>query len=140
MLIRRLAVKEQEMQDYIIQINVLKAAQTPTQSQLRNTLIDPAVNIFIQKLKAELQSTRVRLEDTKKELEALKFTPDSTTGKRLMAKCRQLYQENEDLGRMTSNGRLAKLENDLALQRNYSELVKKSQMGELTSHSQCKPK
>ncbi len=54
----------------------------------------------------------------------------SNTGKRLMAKCRLLYQENEELGRMISSGRLAKLEGDLALQRNFSEEMKKSQSGE----------
>jgi hypothetical protein len=48
-----------------------------------------------------------------------------------MAKCRLLYQENEELGRMISSGRLAKLEGDLALQRNFSEEMKKSQSGEL---------
>ena len=53
----------------------------------------------------------------------------SNTGKRLMAKCRLLYQENEELGRMISSGRLAKLEGDLALQRNFSEEMKKSQSG-----------
>nr|CAD7414306.1 unnamed protein product [Timema cristinae] len=52
---------------------------------------------------------------------------DSNTGKRLMAKCRLLYQENEDLGRMISSGRLAKLEGELALQKSFSEEVKKSQ-------------
>ena len=46
-----------------------------------------------------------------------------------MAKCRLLYQENEELGRMISSGRLAKLEGDLALQRNFSEEMKKSQSG-----------
>ena len=46
-----------------------------------------------------------------------------------MAKCRLLYQENEDLGRMISSGRLAKLEGELALQRNFSEEMKKSQSG-----------
>lgn len=51
----------------------------------------------------------------------------SNTGKRLMAKCRLLYQENEELGKMISSGRLAKLEGDLALQRNFSEEMKKSQ-------------
>lgn len=66
------------------------------------------------------------------ELSAWKFTPDSNTGKRLMAKCRLLYQENEELGRMTSNGRMAKLEGDLALQKSFSEEVKKSQSGEFT--------
>ncbi|KAH9382213.1 hypothetical protein HPB48_000584 [Haemaphysalis longicornis] len=53
--------------------------------------------------------------------------PRSNTGKRLMAKCRLLYQENEELGKMTSSGRMAKLEGDLALQRNFSEEMKKSQ-------------
>lgn len=47
-----------------------------------------------------------------------------------MAKCRLLYQENEELGRMISSGRIAKLEGELALQKSYSEEVKKSQSGE----------
>lgn len=126
-LVRRLAVKEQEIQDYAIQITELKAAQAPGPTALRNTLLDPAVNILFQKLKDELQATRARLEETQNELSAWKFTPDSNTGKRLMAKCRLLYQENEELGKMTSNGRLAKLEGDLALQKSFSEEVKKSQ-------------
>ncbi|KAG4071910.1 hypothetical protein HA402_006071 [Bradysia odoriphaga] len=126
-LVRRLAVKEQEIQDYAIQITELKAAQAPGPTALRNSLLDPAVNILFQKLKDELQATRARLEETQNELSAWKFTPDSNTGKRLMAKCRLLYQENEELGKMTSNGRLAKLEGDLALQKSFSEEVKKSQ-------------
>lgn len=52
---------------------------------------------------------------------------DSNTGKRLMAKCRLLYQENEDLGKLTSNGRLAKLEGDLALHKSFCGELKKSQ-------------
>lgn len=112
------------------QITEYKGAQVPTQAALRNALLDPAVNLLVQKLRAELQTTRARLEDTQNELSAWKFTPDSNTGKRLMAKCRLLYQENEELGRMTSNGRMAKLEGDLALQKSFSEEVKKSQSGE----------
>lgn len=46
-----------------------------------------------------------------------------------MAKCRLLYQENEELGKMISSGRLAKLEGELALQKNFSEEMKKSQSG-----------
>lgn len=57
------------------------------------------------------------------------FLADSNTGKRLMAKCRLLYQENEDLGKMTSNGRLSMLQSDIALQKSFSEEVKKSQSG-----------
>lgn len=46
-----------------------------------------------------------------------------------MAKCRLLYQENEELGKVVSSGRVAKLENELALQKNFGEEVKKSQTG-----------
>lgn len=46
-----------------------------------------------------------------------------------MAKCRLLYQENEELGNMISSGRIAQLEGQLALQNGFSEKVKKSQSG-----------
>lgn len=91
------------------------------------------MNVLILRLKQELTSTKARLEETQNELSAWKFTPDSNTGKKLMAKCRLLHQENEDLGRMTSSGRIAKLEGDLALQKSFSEEVKKSQSGTQTA-------
>ncbi|XP_011647106.1 pre-mRNA-splicing regulator female-lethal(2)D isoform X2 [Pogonomyrmex barbatus] len=126
-LVRRLASKEQELQEYINQITEMKTTQAPSAAALRSTLLDPAVNILIQKLRQELITTKSKLEDTQNELSAWKFTPDSNTGKRLMAKCRLLYQENEELGRMIASGRIAKLEGELALQKSFSEEVKKSQ-------------
>ena len=94
----RLTVKEQELQEMVSQIAELKAAQAPSTAALRNTLIDPAVNLVIQKLTKECDALKKQAEEARDELAAWKFTPDSATGKRLMAKCRQLYQENEDLG------------------------------------------
>nr|SVE74509.1 EOG090X0FYD [Daphnia barbata] len=126
-LLMRLNTKEQEIQDLIVQIQELKASQAGNSSSLRSSLLDPAVNVLIQHLRRELEKSKSALEETQNELSAWKFTPDSNTGKRLMAKCRLLYQENEELGRMISSGRLAKLEGDLALQRNFSEEMKKSQ-------------
>lgn len=154
-LVRRLAAKEQEIQDYVVsyhfetsigkhpliykhkciltcyffqsQITELKSSHASLNG--RPSLLDPAVNVLILRLKQELTSTKTRLEETQNELSAWKFTPDSNTGKKLMAKCRLLHQENEDLGRMTSSGRIAKLEGDLALQKSFSEEVKKSQSG-----------
>ncbi|XP_071438769.1 pre-mRNA-splicing regulator WTAP-like isoform X1 [Hetaerina americana] len=126
-LVRRLATKEQEMQEYASQIAEFKAGQTAGSSALRSALLDPAVNLLMQSLRNELVATKTRLEETQNELSAWKFTPDSNTGKRLMAKCRLLYQENEELGRMISSGRLAKLEGELALQKRFSDEVKKSQ-------------
>nr|CAG4650566.1 EOG090X0FYD [Sida crystallina] len=126
-LLMRLNTKEQEMQDLLVQIQELKASQAANAVSLRSSLLDPAVNLLIQHLRKDLDKAKSTLEETQNELSAWKFTPDSNTGKRLMAKCRLLYQENEELGRMISSGRLAKLEGDLALQRNFSEEMKKSQ-------------
>lgn len=56
--------------------------------------------------------------------------PYSQTGKKLMAKCRMLIQENQELGRQLSQGRIAQLEAELALQKKYSEELKSSQDGE----------
>ncbi|XP_065155167.1 pre-mRNA-splicing regulator female-lethal(2)D isoform X2 [Atheta coriaria] len=128
LLVRRLAAKEQEMQDYVCQVTELKTSQAPTTASLRSTLLDPAVNSLLQLLRAELQKTKAKLEETQNDLSAWKFTPDSNTGKRLMAKCRLLYQENEDLGKITSSGRIAILEGDLALQKKFTEEVRQSQL------------
>ncbi|XP_076357119.1 pre-mRNA-splicing regulator female-lethal(2)D isoform X2 [Tachypleus tridentatus] len=126
-LVMRLTTKEQEMQEYANQIQELKQAQIPSMAQLRSALLDPAVNFMFEKMRKEVDSTKARLEECQNELSAWKFTPDSNTGKRLMAKCRLLYQENEELGKMISSGRMAKLEGELALQKNFSEEMKKSQ-------------
>lgn len=126
-LVMRLTTKEQEMQEYLNQIQELKQSQVPSNAQLQSTLIDPAVNLMFEKMKQEVDSSRAKVEEMQSELNAWKFTPDSTTGKRLMAKCRLLYQENEELGKMIASGRIAKLEGELALQKNFSEEMKKSQ-------------
>lgn len=128
-LVMRLTTKEQEMQELAHQIQELKGASAATgwTRQLRAALLDPAVNLLFERMRREVEAMRTRLEETQNELSAWKFTPDSNTGKRLMAKCRLLYQENEELGKMISSGRMAKLEGDLALQRNFSEEMKKSQ-------------
>ena len=127
MLVMRLTGKEQELQEMSAQIAELKASQAPSSAQLRQTLLDPAVNLVIQRLTKECDQQKKAAEEAQNELAAWKFTPDSATGKRLMAKCRQLYQENEDLGKMIASGRLAKLEGELALQKNLTEEMKKNQ-------------
>jgi len=127
LLVMRLTAKEQELQEMAAQIAELKSAQAPSTAVLRSTLLDPAVNLVIQRLTKECDQLKKAAEEAQNELAAWKFTPDSATGKRLMAKCRQLYQENEDLGKMIASGRLAKLEGELALQKNLTEEMKKNQ-------------
>ena len=127
LLVFRLSSKEQELQELTAQITELKSAQSPSQAELRQTLLDPAVNILIEKLTKECDKLKKDAEEAQNELAAWKFTPDSGTGKRLMAKCRQLYQENEELGKMISSGRLAKLEGELSLQKKLTQEMKKNQ-------------
>ncbi|XP_056620245.1 pre-mRNA-splicing regulator WTAP [Triplophysa dalaica] len=126
-LVMRLATKEQEMQECTTQIQYLKQVQQPNAAQLRSSMVDPAINLFFHKMKAELEQTKDKLEQAQNELSAWKFTPDSQTGKKLMAKCRMLIQENQELGRQLSQGRIAQLEAELALQKKYSEELKSSQ-------------
>ena len=57
------------------------------------------------------------------------FPIHSQTGKRLMAKCRMLLTENEELGKVISSGRTAKLEGEIALEKKFVEDMKISQAG-----------
>ena len=50
-----------------------------------------------------------------------------------MATCRMLIQENQELGRQLSQGRVAQLEAELALQKKYSDELKGSQDGKADS-------
>lgn len=75
-LVMRLATKDQEMHDCAAQINELKNSLAPSTSSLKNSLLDPAVNFIIQKMKKELTETKKKLEDTQNDLNAWKFTAD----------------------------------------------------------------
>lgn len=52
-----------------------------------------------------------------------------------MAKCRMLIAENQDLGKQLSQGRIAQLEAELALQKKYNEELKCSQDGIVMKHT-----
>ena len=51
------------------------------------------------------------------------------TGKKLLAKCRSLIQENQELGKQISQGRVAQLEAEIALQKKLNQEVKEAQDG-----------
>eukprot|EP00116_Pleurobrachia_bachei_P007266 sb/3467528/ len=142
-LIMRLASKEQEAQDMLNQIQYnsrtpifrapgilspqeLKRALAPSTSNLRTTLLDPCVNLLFQKMQSQIKDLQGKLEKAEEELNAWSFTPDSVTGKKLMGKCRMLIDENEELGRQLSQGRVAQLQAELALQKSANEEMQKN--------------
>ncbi len=54
----------------------------------------------------------------------------SVTGKKLMAKCRGLLQENQELGKQISQGRVAQLEAEITLHKKHNQEIKQAQEGE----------
>ena len=61
---------------------------------------------------------------------------NSQTGKQLMARCRTLLKENEELGKQISQGRIAKLEGEIALEKKLVEEMRVAQNGKgLPLHS-----
>jgi hypothetical protein len=53
----------------------------------------------------------------------------SKTGKMLMARCKKLLEENEQLGKMISSDNVAKLEGEIALQNRLLSNIKDAQKG-----------
>jgi len=129
-LVLKLAAKEQEVNEYRNHIQMLKTASTPSVMQLKSLLLDPAVNLMFQRMKTEVKDAKKKEKEAQEDLAAWKFTPDSQTGKRLMARCRSLLQENESIGKMIASGRVAKIEGELALQRRLVDEMKSGQAGE----------
>lgn len=125
-LIMRLASKEQEAHDMIHQIQELKRSLAPSTSNLRTTLLDPCVNLLFQKMQSQIKELQGKLEKAEEELNAWSFTADSVTGKKLMGKCRMLIDENEELGRQLSQGRVAQLQAELALQKSANEEMQRN--------------
>ncbi|XP_063685467.1 pre-mRNA-splicing regulator WTAP-like isoform X1 [Bolinopsis microptera] len=125
-LIMRLASKEQEAQDMINQIQELKCSLAPSTSNLRTTLLDPCVNLLFQKMQSQIKELQGKLAKAEEELNAWSFTADSVTGKKLMGKCRMLIDENEELGRQLSQGRVAQLQAELSLQKSANEEMQKN--------------
>uniref|UniRef100_A0A914VQR4 Uncharacterized protein n=1 Tax=Plectus sambesii TaxID=2011161 RepID=A0A914VQR4_9BILA len=123
-LLMRLATKEQELQDYLSQVEELRSSLG---MGLRHALLDPVVNSMFVKMRDETRGNKEKLEQSRQDLDAWKFTPDSNTGKRLMAKCRRLITENEELGKMVEAGRLARLEGELAMTRKEADQLKNGQ-------------
>jgi len=127
-LVMRLATKEQEVQDLTAQISNLHRCQLDAQiHDLRKAFLDPSINLLYEKFRKDTDEMKKRLEQAESELSAWKFTPDSQQGKRLIARCRLLLAENQDLGKQLSQGRTAQLEAELALQKQQVTKMKASQ-------------
>lgn len=95
-------------------------------------LLDPAIHAEFTRMKKELEAAGKKLKELQDDLAAVQFTPHSKNGKLLMAKCRTLQDENAQIGREASEGKLHDLGTRLAMQKSlnvelrrcYEELYK----------------
>lgn len=121
----KLSLRDRKIKDLRDKLDAIKNQQL---RGLESTLVDPAVNVMFEKMRLEVEQSKAKVEEMQNELTAWKFTPDSATGKRLIAKCRALYEENEELGKEISSGWISQLHGNLALQKKFTEELKKSQV------------
>ncbi|CAF1151334.1 unnamed protein product [Adineta ricciae] len=101
--------------------------QTPSLARLRQTYLDPSINLIYGQMREEIENSRKACDEAQNELHALQFTADSKTGKMLMARCRKLLEENEQLGKIVSSDNVAKLESEIALQNRLISNIKDAQ-------------
>ncbi|GMH01261.1 hypothetical protein Nepgr_003100 [Nepenthes gracilis] len=120
------AKREQEIAELKSAVRELRAQLKPPSMQARKLLLDPAIHEEFTRLKNLVEEKEKKVKELQDHITAVTFTPQSKFGKMLMAKCRTLQEENEEIGYQASEGKMSELGMKLALQ--------KSQNAELRSH------
>jgi hypothetical protein len=77
-------------------------------------------NLPLAQPQKELEAAGKKLKELQDDLAAVQFTPHSKNGKLLMAKCRTLQDENSEIGREASEGKLHDLGTRLAMQKSLN--------------------
>ncbi|AQK60982.1 Protein arginine N-methyltransferase 1.5 [Zea mays] len=77
--------------------------------QTRRLLLDPAIHEEFTRLKNLVEEKEKKIKELQDNVAAVNFTPSSKLGKMLMAKCRTLQEENEEIGTMASEGKIHEL-------------------------------
>ncbi|OAE18096.1 hypothetical protein AXG93_2899s1250 [Marchantia polymorpha subsp. ruderalis] len=121
----KLAGREQEIVDLKSLVNDLKLMLKPPMLQTRRLLLDPAIHAEFTRMKKELEAAEKRVKELQDDLAAVQFTPHSKNGKMLMAKCRTLQEENEEIGREASEGKMHELGTKLAMQKTLNNELRR---------------
>ncbi|KVH98194.1 FKBP12-interacting protein of 37 kDa [Cynara cardunculus var. scolymus] len=121
-----IAKREQEIADLKSAVRDLRSQLKPLSMQARRLLLDPAIHEEFMRLKNLVEEKDKKVKELQDNVAAVNFTPQSKMGKMLMAKCRTLQEENEEIGNQAKEGKIHELSMKLALQ--------KSQNVELRNH------
>lgn len=120
------AKREQEIAELKSAVRDLRMQLKPPSLQARRLLLDPAIHEEFTRLKSLVEEKDKKIKELQDNVNAVNFTPQSKMGKMLMAKCRTLQEENEEIGNQANEGKIHELGMKLALQ--------KTQNAELRSH------
>ncbi|KAL4584900.1 hypothetical protein LXL04_009510 [Taraxacum kok-saghyz] len=121
-----IAKREQEISDLKSAVRDLRSQLKPPSMQGRRLLLDPAIHEEFTRLKNLVEEKDKKVKELQDNIAAVNFTPQSKMGKMLMAKCRTLQEENEEIGNQAKEGKIHELSMKLALH--------KSQNLELKNH------
>ncbi|CAM8929660.1 unnamed protein product [Rhodiola kirilowii] len=117
------AKREQEIAELKSAVRDLRAQLRPPSMQARKLLLDPAIHEEFTRLKNLVEDKDKKLKELQDNIDAVNFTPNSKMGKMLMAKCRTLMEENEEIGNQANEGKIHELTMKLSLQKSqYAEL------------------
>uniref|UniRef100_A0A0A9CJA8 FKBP12-interacting protein of 37 kDa n=1 Tax=Arundo donax TaxID=35708 RepID=A0A0A9CJA8_ARUDO len=113
------AKREQEIAELKSAVRDLKTQLRPPSMQRRSymdltlktrrLLLDPAIHEEFTRLKNLVEEKEKKIKELQDNVAAVNFTPSSKLGKMLMAKCRTLQEENEEIGAMASEGKIHEL-------------------------------
>ncbi|TNN16541.1 Pre-mRNA-splicing regulator female-lethal(2)D [Schistosoma japonicum] len=77
---------------------------------------EPSVNLVYKKLHEATKEAQNKYRQSNDDMLAWRFSPESSIGKSLMSRIRQLLNANEELGRVNQADRVARLESEAELQ------------------------
>ncbi|XP_012567403.1 FKBP12-interacting protein of 37 kDa-like isoform X2 [Cicer arietinum] len=111
------AKREQEIAELKSAVRDLKAQLKPASMQARRFLLDPALHEEFTRLKNLVAEKDKRVKELQDNIAAVNFTAQSKMGRLLMAKCKTLQEENEEIGNQASEGKIHELAMKLSLQK-----------------------
>ncbi|XP_016191153.1 FKBP12-interacting protein of 37 kDa isoform X2 [Arachis ipaensis] len=127
------AKREQEIAELKSAVRDLKAQLKPATMQARRLLLDPAVHEEFTRLKNLVEEKDKKMKELQDNIAAINFTPQSKMGKMLMAKCKTLQEENEEIGNQATDAKIQELAMKLSLQK-YQNAELRSQFEGLQTH------
>ncbi|KAL3824873.1 hypothetical protein ACJIZ3_020902 [Penstemon smallii] len=118
------AKREQEIAELKSAVRDLRAQLKPPSMQARRLLLDPAIHEEFTRLKNLVEEKDKKVKELQDNIAAVSFTPQSKMGKMLMAKCKTLQEENEEIGNQANEGKIHELSMKLASQKSQNVELK----------------